>query len=85
MLFSGLCKIMMNEVTFVVFRGSIAPPHWIRPWLHTLHSAGNLLPLRSYHFNPSFSFPVANKWIHERDQELRRTCGLKPNADNRIF
>nr|XP_039269094.1 prolyl 4-hydroxylase subunit alpha-1-like [Styela clava] len=28
---------------------------------------------------------VANKWIHEYEQELRRPCKLDENADNRIF
>lgn len=28
---------------------------------------------------------VANKWIHERGQELRRRCGLQQQSDNRIF
>jgi len=33
MLFSKLYKIMVNKVTFVRFRGAIAPiaPPWIRP------------------------------------------------------
>nr|XP_039269091.1 prolyl 4-hydroxylase subunit alpha-1-like [Styela clava] len=28
---------------------------------------------------------VSNKWIHEREQEFRRPCGLEPKSDNRIF
>ncbi|XP_078483537.1 prolyl 4-hydroxylase subunit alpha-1-like [Ciona intestinalis] len=28
---------------------------------------------------------VSNKWIHERDQEFRRTCKTNIKADNRIF
>nr|XP_039269092.1 prolyl 4-hydroxylase subunit alpha-1-like [Styela clava] len=28
---------------------------------------------------------VANKWIHERDQEFKRSCALDKNAENSIF
>nr|XP_002128613.1 prolyl 4-hydroxylase subunit alpha-1-like [Ciona intestinalis] len=28
---------------------------------------------------------VSNKWIHERDQEFRRSCKTNIKADNRIF
>jgi len=39
MLFSRLYKIIANTVTFVGFRGEIAPlaPLWIRPWLQARH------------------------------------------------
>lgn len=28
---------------------------------------------------------VANKWIHERSQEFRRSCGVQKKSENRIF
>jgi len=44
MMFSQLYKTMVNKVTFVGFRGAIAPP-WIRPRLNKIRAT--IVALRS--------------------------------------
>jgi len=49
MLFSELCKSMVNKVTLAGFRGAITP-HWILPWMFV----GLLLEVDVFKWRPIF-------------------------------
>jgi len=80
MLFSKLCKIIANKITFVGFRGGDRPnrPPWIRPWVRACSVLNCVRTVCSLFWRTTLRLFQSEKLVFSQLAILKSTAGIEP-------